>query len=310
MEIAEQHDTNSNDSSDLSDDGNGSYASSNDELQNDNINLEDLFGEKNQFITTGVTLYEGFLAVLCFSLRHSITGAALIDLLQLISLFQPNLKNTSLYYFRKILSGFEKPFLYHYFCGFCFKGVQNKNSKCNNNDIIHPKKSKKQGVDYFIEIPIIWQLQKLFERKDLFNLVTTYRFHRKESFAGDIYDGKIYQKHKEFFSNPHNFSLMWYSDGVPVYKSTKKSLWPIYFVINELPPDERFKLENMLIGGFWFGSKVQPNLLLKPMMSTFRELLEGISITPYGKNEPVKMKGIVIVGTGDLPAKSSFLGIS
>lgn len=266
-----------------------------------------MFNEKNQFITAGVTLYQGFLAILCFSLRHNITAVALIDLLLLISLFQPNLTKNSIYYFRKILSDFEKPFKYHYFCGFCFKELPKKNCKCDNKDIRHPKKSR--GVDYFIEIPIIWQLQKLLKRKNLFELMTTHRFNREKSYSGDVYDGKIYEQHKDFFSNPNNFSLMWYADGVPVYKSSRKSLWPIYFVINELPPEERFKLENMLIGGFWFGGKVQPNLLLKPMMITFKKLLEGILITPHGKNQAVNMKGILIFGTGDLPAKSAFLGI-
>lgn len=234
---------------------------------------------------------------------------ALVDLLLLISLFQPKVQTTSLYHFRKILSDFEKPFIYHYFCGFCFKELRDKSSKCDEKNIIHPKKSQKAGLDYFIEIPLIWQLQKLLKRKELFTTLTTHRFNREKNFAGDIYDGQIYEKHAQFFSNPHNFSLLWYSDGVPVYKSTNKSLWPIYFVINELPADQRYKLENMLIGGFWFGSKVQPNLLLRPMVNTLKKLLEGISIIPYGSDVPVIMKGIVIVGTGDIPAKSSFLGI-
>ena len=31
-----------------------------------------------------------------------------------------------------------------------------------------------------------------------------------------------------------NLSLMWNADGVPLFKSSKYSLWPMYLLINEL----------------------------------------------------------------------------
>jgi hypothetical protein len=35
--------------------------------------------------------------------------------------------------------------------------------------------------------------------------------------------------------NPYNVSFTWNTDGIPVFKSSKFSLWPFYLVINELP---------------------------------------------------------------------------
>jgi len=35
-------------------------------------------------------------------------------------------------------------------------------------------------------------------------------------------------------SDPKNISLTWNTDGVPIFKSSKFSVWPFYCIINEL----------------------------------------------------------------------------
>jgi len=73
----------------------------------------------------------------------------------------------------------------------------------------------------------------------------------------DIYDGSEYKKH----CNPgildfqQNISLLWNTDGVPVFKSSNFSIWPLYSVINKLPFSEHTKRENMIFTGLWFGDK-------------------------------------------------------
>ena len=37
------------------------------------------------------------------------------------------------------------------------------------------------------------------------------------------------------------------TDGVAVFKSSKKSLWPIWLVINELPPNERYTMKEVCV---------------------------------------------------------------
>ena len=37
-----------------------------------------------------------------------------------------------------------------------------------------------------------------------------------------------------------NISLTLNTDGVAIFKSSKNSLWPVWLVINELPPTERY----------------------------------------------------------------------
>ena len=56
---------------------------------------------------------------------------------------------------------------------------------------------------------------------------------------GDVYDGALYQnlsKPGNFLSSPQNISFFGNTDGVALIKSTGWSVWPVYLVINELPP--------------------------------------------------------------------------
>lgn len=58
----------------------------------------------------------------------------------------------------------------------------------------------------------------------------------------DIMDGEEYQKYCQpggFLANQNNFSLIFNTDGIPLFKSSGVGLWPVYLAINELPPCKR-----------------------------------------------------------------------
>ena len=54
----------------------------------------------------------------------------------------------------------------------------------------------------------------------------------------DIRDGSLYQELvvAGFLSNPSNISFQFNTDGVPVFRSSSFSFWPLHLIINELPP--------------------------------------------------------------------------
>ena len=58
----------------------------------------------------------------------------------------------------------------------------------------------------------------------------------------DIYDGRIYQELVElgFLSNVNNVLLLLNTDGIPVFKSSSFSFWPLHLTINELPYKLRY----------------------------------------------------------------------
>lgn len=101
---------------------------------------------------------------------------------------------------------------------------------------------------------------------------------------------------------------MWYTDGISIFKSSRYSIWPFYLVINELPYQERFKMENLILIGLWSGhGKPDANLFLSPFVDNFKNLLRGIRIEIPHLNLSPLIRGLILWGTGDLPAKSLFL---
>lgn len=73
--------------------------------------------------------------------------------------------------------------------------------------------------------------------------------------------------------------------------------------------EDRTKKENLLLSGIWFGKKPQPNLFLNSFRNDLKKLYNGIWCKAADLNRRVKVRGMIICGTCDLPAKSSFLNM-
>lgn len=59
-------------------------------------------------------------------------------------------------------------------------------------------------------------------------------------------DGKYYTKLCEkgqFLHNKSNISLIFNTDGAPLYSSSSVSLWPVFLAVNELPSPDRFVIK-------------------------------------------------------------------
>ena len=155
----------------------------------------------------------------------------------------------------------KTPLIKHYFCSECFIKLKSQSlvcAKCQTN----------QNISYFIEIPIISQLSSLFKRPGFYESISTHRFNRRKtnrSNLEDIYDGAVYQQlmTEGFLNCKFNFSFTWNTDGVPLFRSSKFSIWPFFLAINELPYNERYKKENVILAGLWFGPhKPVPNFFM------------------------------------------------
>ena len=81
-----------------------------------------------------------------------------------------------------------------------------------------------------------------------------------------------------------------------------------FLFINELPYEDRFKIENMLLVALWFGDKKPlPNLFLQPLLEPLKELFNGINVYVEDLKEDLSIRGILMCGTGDLPALALFI---
>jgi len=185
--------------------------------------------EGNQPMYDGapITLHESLLAIFSFAIGENVSGVLLSKILELIALHCPanSLCKRTLYSLKKYFAKLGTSMLiFHYFCSECVYPLETKESAC--------KKCKKSGsYSYFIEMPLLQQLQTLFLRPRFLEDLQ-YRFNRPgdPSCIRDIYDGKLYKEQFEsgFLNNPHNISFMWWSDGVQVFKSAvNSSIWPL-----------------------------------------------------------------------------------
>ncbi|KAK3098757.1 hypothetical protein FSP39_022815, partial [Pinctada imbricata] len=123
----------------------------------------------------------------------------------------------------------------------------------------------------------------------------------------DVIDGSLYRtlvQNNGPLSNPDNISFTFNTDGAPVFKSSKTSIWPIYLMINELPYRMRIRKENMLLVGLWFG-KLKPamNTFLKPFLKSMEILNKGIELYSPERGT-FTLRGWLLCGTADLPARS------
>ena len=80
-------------------------------------------------------------------------------------------------------------------------------------------------------------------------------------------------QNNDFFSYSENLALTLSTDGVPLFKSSSVSLWPVYLPILNLPPEVRMNSKNIILGGLWIGTtKLAMKLLLDPVLDNLKKL--------------------------------------
>ena len=256
-----------------------------------------------------LTLGSVMVLLVLFVIRHNLTSEALENLLSIIAALLPasSILPSSVSRFKKYFANLKHPFVFHHYCSFCFAYISQRGVKqCTNSHCLKDL-SAKGGTSYFIEIPIVDQLQTMFSRSGFYEDLQ-HRFNRKKQAQEnieDIYDGRLYRSlvRKGILSSGNNISFIFNTDGVPVFKSSKVSIWPLYLIINELPHHKRFAKENMLFAGMWFGEK-KPAMwtFLKPFHESFSKLEHGVNCSVNGIGN-VTCQGVLLGGTCDLPAR-------
>ena len=244
----------------------------------------DFEGGQKIFKGSNVTISAAMVLILSYSIRFSLSSTALSNLLLLFNLLLPKDSRLckTLHHFRKHFQLIKTPMNYHHYCSKCLAKRSSSSLKNCANCGFDLTVTDNKG--YFLEFPIANQLKSFFKRKDFYENLQ-YRFKHKKKQKGnleDIYDREIYLKDFKdngFLSNKDNISFLWNTDGVPLFKSSKISIWSIFLVINELPPSLHYKSENMVFAGIWYGTrKPEPTLFLEPLYREFEIMKKGILV--------------------------------
>jgi len=84
----------------------------------------------------------------------------------------------------------------------------------------------------------------------------------------------------DFFKDTQNIALSFCTDGVPIFKSSRTEIWPVYYNILNLPASIRTKAKNIIMSGLWIGAG-KPSFphLLEPLLAEINHLTTvGIQI--------------------------------
>ncbi len=100
---------------------------------------------------------------------------------------------------------------------------------------------------------IAQQIKRIIKNTKLFELPVENVENRTSSYK-DITDGKIYKallqsKIGALIQKQEAFTFIMNTDGIALAEKSNLSLWPIFLAINEIPVEERFCIDNMIVAG-------------------------------------------------------------
>lgn len=258
------------------------------------------------YLGAGVSIGAFMLLIAIFSTKYNLIGDGVEQLLKIISLALPvgHKLCSSLHSFKMYFRNLRNPLIKHFYCATCLAYQQNNGDEnCTVCESVMNKANKR----YFLEMPIENQLKNLFAQNNFYdNLQGRFKKHFDNSYE-DITDGTLYRNlfnNNGPLSSPDNLSFVLNTDGAPVFRSSKVSIWPVFLVINELPFKIRMKKENMILAALWFGNeKPAMGTFLKPLQNSFVSLKNGIKCFSPERGE-FQSKCFLLAATADLPARS------
>lgn len=159
------------------------------------------------------------------------------------------------------------------------------------------------GGNFFIELPLREQLITKISENNILEFDTS----TNSNCISDIFDGELYKSLRRKIGNVPLITLTLNTDGVRVFKSKRKaSLWPIQLFVNEVVPTKRFKIDNIILSGIWFGNDPAFELYMKPLIKELNDLEEN-KIQVLNNNVMKSVTVRVLLISTDLPAKSKWM---
>ncbi|XP_042150709.1 uncharacterized protein LOC121838497 [Ixodes scapularis] len=258
---------------------------------------------------SNISKAEVLAMVMTFVTSENLTWSGLDNLLSLINVIcgMEVLPRTK-YLFRKLLAsklGRSTDFYYCEFCEGYLPTPEDRTSKiicatCQNCTTISELRSK---GSFFTILDLHDQVRQIIGKtsEGLFTNLEKLNDKSEETIS-DFTDGSLYKKLKTSGALEWgDLTITFNTDGSPIFKSSKASVWPLQFVINEVPASERFLASG--VAGIWFGTK-HPNMSL--FLDKFVEHLSNMSPIVWQSNSrTVTSKVYAVCSCVDAPARAA-----
>ncbi|XP_072145059.1 uncharacterized protein [Dermacentor andersoni] len=183
---------------------------------------------------------------------------------------------------------------------------QGKMAQCQICEHTERLQALKEQGSFFIILDFHKQLSFLIEKTKSELESSLVKARLPASKISDITNARCYAKLKKARSlADDDLTLTINTDGSPVFKSSKTSVWPIQFIVNELPPHLRFK--HPVLAGLWFGES-HPNMQL--FLDKFvQEVNSTKPVTWTYQNRVHTSMPFVLCCSVDAPARAAVLNM-
>ena len=228
--------------------------------------------------------------------KHHLSTNCINDIIDLLkNLHVPNTPS-SWYKVKRLLTDFKAISREYSMCSVCNKSMTNK-AHCPHCSTDHS--SHLQSFHIF---SVIDQLQNILINNQNIDLL----YQNNSVSMRDIRDGSVFRSIRA--RNPNAIlTLTMNIDGVQMSKGSQSSIWPILLVVNELPSDIRFDIENVVLAGVWPGpskpTRDQIKLLYRPFIDELLYLESGHSFT-LSEDRDAVIQVYLIAACCDKPAQA------
>jgi hypothetical protein len=236
--------------------------------------------------------------------KHKSKWREIEDILLLINkIAKQDIVGTSKYTF---LKNFEQniPYIFHVYCSNINCRAINKIKSGSGTKSFTCTKESCKSVTHiedaevgFVTFELESQLKDLLERNK--NELILPKMPLPEYPIKDVWNTRIHKELLAKYKKPF-ISFLLNTDGVKIFKSGKKSLWPIILCVNNLPLNKRFKQNNLIVCGFHMSNELNMAVFLESLIMEVKKLNSegGINLS-IGKFEV-----FCTLSSLDAPAKS------
>ncbi|XP_042149211.1 uncharacterized protein LOC121837608 [Ixodes scapularis] len=245
--------------------------------------------------------------VISYAVSERSTWAGLGKLLTLVNaLFGSAVLPTSIYKLRKLWTKKKENLVkYHYLCPCCDTVLNSSDSiaRCDVCNFEESTEKLRHGGSYFLMLDLHKQLKHLIGKTsvELHHSLSMLALNDSDLITDITTAEACKHLRQELALGPSDLTITFNTDGSPIFKSSKTSVWPIQFTVNELPPAVR--LHHPTLAGLWFGKR-------HPDMSVFlTKFVEEVNtmapVTWIHGDQQLTSKAFVLCCSVDTPARAA-----
>ena len=122
----------------------------------------------------------------------------------------------------------------------------------------------------------------------------------------DVWDADMLSSNN-FLHSSINLAFSLFTDGVPIFKLSKVSVRPVYYIILNLPPSIHTKAKYIIFSGMWVGPTKPP---MEHLFHPLTQKMQNLSTIGIKINSPkgiMTVRANIVLGIFDLPAQATVI---